>query len=45
MFIVEEIINKIKNILSTDNKDAKIFDKDVAESLSLLKLNFGNYEK
>ena len=40
MFIVEEIINKLKNILSTDNKDAKIFDKDVAESLELTQANF-----
>lgn len=40
MFIVEEIISKLKNILSTDNKDAKIFDKDVAESLELTQANF-----
>ena len=40
MFIVEEIINKLKNILSTDNKDVKIFDKDVAESLELTQANF-----
>lgn len=40
MFIVEEIINKLKNILSTDNKDKRIFDKDVAESLELTQANF-----
>lgn len=40
MFIVEEIVNKLKNILSTDSKDKKIFDKDVAESLELTQANF-----
>src|SRR5574344_2146243 len=40
MFIVEEIINKLKDILSTDGKNGKVFDKDVAQSLDLSKANF-----
>ncbi|QKF73365.1 peptidase S24 LexA-like protein [Aliarcobacter faecis] len=40
MFIVDEIINKLKNILNTDNNGKKIFDKDVAESLELSQANF-----
>lgn len=40
MFIVEEIIDKLKDILSTDGKLGKVFDKDVAESLDLSQANF-----
>ncbi len=40
MFIVEEIINKLKDILSTDGKNGKVFDKDVAQSLDLSQANF-----
>jgi phage repressor protein C with HTH and peptisase S24 domain len=40
MFSVDEIINKLKDILSTDIQDKKIFDKDVAESLELSQANF-----
>lgn len=40
MFIVEEIINKLKDILSADGKSGKVFDKDVADSLELTQANF-----
>ena len=40
MLIVDEIIEKLKDILSTDGKDGKVFDKDVAESLELSQANF-----
>ena len=40
MLIVDEIIEKLKDILSTDGKNGKIFDKDVAESLELSQANF-----
>ncbi len=40
MFIVEEIIEKLKTILRIDSKDKKIFDKDVAQSLELTQANF-----
>lgn len=40
MMIVNEIIEKLKDILSTDGKDGKIFDKDVADALNLSQANF-----
>ncbi|QKF59429.1 S24 family peptidase [Aliarcobacter lanthieri] len=40
MFMVEEIINKLKTIISTDEKNKKVFDKDVAKSLELSQANF-----
>ena len=40
MLIVDEIIEKLKDILSTDGRNGKIFDKDVAESLDLSQANF-----
>ena len=40
MLIVDEIIEKLKDILSTDGKNGKVFDKDVAESLDLSQANF-----
>ena len=40
MLIVSEIIDKLKDILSADGVDGKIFDKDVANSLELSQANF-----
>ncbi|RBQ29971.1 S24 family peptidase [Aliarcobacter vitoriensis] len=40
MFMVEEIISKLKTIISTDAKNKKVFDKDVAQSLELSQANF-----
>ena len=40
MLIVDEIIEKLKDILSTDGKSGKVFDKDVAKSLNLSQANF-----
>ena len=40
MLIVSEIIDKLKDILSADGKNGKVFDKDVAESLELTQANF-----
>lgn len=40
MLIVDEIIEKLKDILSADGKDGKVFDKDVANSLDLSQANF-----
>ena len=40
MLIVSEIIEKLKDVLSTDGKIGKIFDKDVASSLNLSQANF-----
>ncbi|WP_323592417.1 S24 family peptidase [Aliarcobacter butzleri] len=40
MFIVHEIIEKLKDIISADGKNGKVFDKDVAKSLELSQANF-----
>lgn len=40
MLIVSEIIEKLKDILSKDGKDGKVFDKDVATALDLSQVNF-----
>jgi len=40
MLIVSEIIEKIKDILSSDGKNGKVFDKDVATSLEITQANF-----
>ncbi len=40
MLNVSEIIEKLKDILSQDGKDGKVFDKDVATALELSQVNF-----
>ena len=40
MLIVNEILEKLKDILSTDGQDGKVFDKDVADALNLSQANF-----
>lgn len=40
MLIVSEIIEKLKDILSQDGSDGKVFDKDVAGALDLSQANF-----
>ena len=40
MLIVDEIIEKLKDILSADGQYGKVFDKDVANSLKLSQANF-----
>jgi len=40
MFKVEEIISKLKTIISTDEQNNKVFDKDVARYLELSQANF-----
>lgn len=40
MLIVREIIEKLKDILSQDGNNGKIFDKDVATALDLSQVNF-----
>ena len=40
MFIVDEIIEKLKDIISADGKNGKVFDRDVAKSLELSQANF-----
>ena len=40
MFIVDDILYKLKNILKTDSKTKKVFDKELAEALDLTQANF-----
>lgn len=40
MLIVSEIIERLKDVLSTDGKLGKVFDKDVANALELSQANF-----
>ncbi|WP_320034000.1 S24 family peptidase [Halarcobacter sp.] len=40
MLVVNEIIEKLKDILSKDGKLGKVFDKDVATALDLSQVNF-----
>ncbi len=40
MLLVSEIVDKLKDIISSDGKNGKVFDKDVAESLELSQANF-----
>ncbi|MGA1931538.1 S24 family peptidase [Arcobacter sp. YIC-464] len=40
MLDVNEIIDKLKDIISADGKNGKVFDKDVANSLELSQANF-----
>ncbi len=40
MLYVNEIIEKLKDIISADGKSGKIFDKDVADELELSQANF-----
>ncbi len=39
------IVEEIKNILSTEHKDRKIFDKDVANALGITPMNFATMKK
>lgn len=40
MLVVSEIIERLKDVLSTDGKKGKVFDKDVATALGLSQVNF-----
>ena len=44
MFIVEDILNKLKNILKLIVKK-KVFDKELAEALDLTQANFATMKK
>lgn len=40
-----EIIEKLKDILSSDGKNGKVYDKDVADALDLTQINFATMKK
>lgn len=45
MLGIHEIIEKLKDIISSDGKEGKVFDKDVAEALDLSQINFATMKK
>jgi len=45
MLIVSEIIEKLKDIISSDGKVGKVYDKDVAKALDITQINFATMKK
>ncbi len=45
MLNVNEIIEKLKDILSSDGQSGKVYDKDVADALDLTQINFATMKK
>ncbi len=40
MIIVHEIIERLKDIISKDSDNKKVFDKDIATELDITQVNF-----
>ena len=45
MFNINEIIEKLRDVLSSEKKDGKIFDKEIATALDLTSVNFATMKK
>ncbi|MEA2049875.1 MAG: S24 family peptidase [Campylobacterota bacterium] len=45
MFNVSEIIEKLRDVLSSENNNGKVFDKDIANALELTSVNFATMKK
>ena len=45
MLLVSEIIEKLKDIISSDGKNGKVYDKDVADALDMTQINFATMKK
>jgi len=45
MFNINEIIEKLRDVLSSEKKDGKVFDKDIANALELTSVNFATMKK
>lgn len=45
MFNINEIIEKLRDVLSSEKKDGKIFDKEIASALDLTSVNFATMKK
>jgi SOS-response transcriptional repressor LexA len=45
MLMVNEIIEKLKDIISSDGKNGKVYDKDVADALDISHINFATMKK
>ena len=45
MFNINEIIEKLRDVLSSEKKDGKVFDKEIATALDLTSVNFATMKK
>jgi len=45
MFNINEIIEKLRDVLSSEKKDGKVFDKEIASALDLTSVNFATMKK
>jgi hypothetical protein len=45
MIIITELVEKLKDILSSDGQNGKVFDKDVADALDMTQINFATMKK
>jgi hypothetical protein len=45
MLLVSEIIEKLKDIISSDGTNGKVYDKDVADALNITRINFATMKK
>ena len=45
MFNINEIIEKLRDVLSSEKNDGKVFDKDIANALDLTSVNFATMKK
>jgi len=45
MFNINEIIEKLRDVLSSEKKDGKVFDKEIARALDLTSVNFATMKK
>jgi hypothetical protein len=45
MFNINEIIEKLRDVLSSEKEDGKVFDKEIASALDLTSVNFATMKK
>ena len=45
MFNINEIIEKLRDVLSSEKNDGKVFDKEIANALDLTSVNFATMKK
>ena len=45
MLCINEIIDKLRDVLSSEKDDGKVFDKDIANALELTSVNFATMKK
>lgn len=45
MLDINEIIEKLRDVLSSEKKEGKVFDKDIAGALDISSVNFATMKK